>query len=210
MESLGEQTDLEGLLYQEAPQPASSLALQQGVNLEQSLPGTAPVSVGTFSHPEHCQQLEGGQTEHLLAEGGENEGRNSLHTGADGASAGPAHVDHTSQLEETRMILSSGALDIAARRSLLLGRTKQRHVCHVCGRECPSKHKLKRHLSTHSEDRPFSCHVCGKSFKWTEYLQKHMRQQHSGGDGRFNGCTLPVGEQKSSVCLCRVFCVGTS
>lgn len=85
------------------------------------------------------------------------------------------------QTEEARtnLLPISGALDIAARRQLLLGR-KQRHVCHVCGRECPSKHKLRRHLSTHSQDRPFNCHVCGKNFKWTEYLAKHMRQQHSG------------------------------
>lgn len=77
--------------------------------------------------------------------------------------------------------LSTPNLDIATRRNLLLGRTKNKYVCEVCGRECPSKHKLKRHLSTHSEERPFSCQICGKSFKWTEYLQKHMRQQHPGG-----------------------------
>jgi KRAB domain-containing zinc finger protein len=56
-----------------------------------------------------------------------------------------------------------------------------RFKCSICGRECPSKHKLKRHLSTHSEARPFPCKLCGRSFKWTEYLQKHMRQQHPSG-----------------------------
>lgn len=74
---------------------------------------------------------------------------------------------------------AGGPMDIAAQRRLLGGRPKQRRVCHICGRECPSKHKLKRHLSTHSEDRPYNCHVCGRSFKWSEYLSKHMRQQHS-------------------------------
>lgn len=61
----------------------------------------------------------------------------------------------------------------AARQSLV------RYKCDICGRVCPSKHKLKRHLSTHSKERPFPCSICGRSFKWTEYLQKHMRQQHS-------------------------------
>lgn len=75
------------------------------------------------------------------------------------------------------------AVDFAARRSLLLVRKKKKHVCHVCQRECPSKHKLKRHLSTHSEERPFVCGLCGKSFKWTEYLHKHLRQQHAGSSG---------------------------
>lgn len=66
-------------------------------------------------------------------------------------------------------------IDFATRRSLL------RYKCDKCGRECPSKHKLKRHLSTHSDARPYPCKLCGRSFKWSEYLQKHMRQQHPSG-----------------------------
>lgn len=68
--------------------------------------------------------------------------------------------------------------DIAALRKTLSGRPKLRRVCQICGRECPSRHKLQRHLSTHSEERPYKCKVCGKAFKWTEYLSKHMRTQH--------------------------------
>ena len=67
----------------------------------------------------------------------------------------------------------SHEVDFVARRAML------RYKCDVCGRECPSKHKLKRHLSTHSEARPFPCRICGRTFKWTEYLQKHIRQQHA-------------------------------
>lgn len=71
--------------------------------------------------------------------------------------------------------------DIAALRKTLSGRPKLRRVCQICGRECPSRHKLQRHLSTHSEERPYNCKVCGKAFKWTEYLSKHMRTQHGPG-----------------------------
>ena len=66
-------------------------------------------------------------------------------------------------------------IDFATRRSML------RFKCDKCGRECPSKHKLKRHLSTHSDARPFPCKLCGRTFKWSEYLQKHLRQQHPHG-----------------------------
>lgn len=75
------------------------------------------------------------------------------------------------------------SMDIAALRKSLSSRPKLRRVCHICGRECPSRHKLQRHLSTHSEDRPYNCKVCGKAFKWTEYLSKHMRTQHGSGNG---------------------------
>lgn len=78
---------------------------------------------------------------------------------------------------------TSASSEIEKQRSNL-ARTKTRHICNVCHRECPSKHKLRRHLSTHSEERPFTCQLCGRTFKWTEYLQKHMRQQHlQGGEG---------------------------
>lgn len=68
---------------------------------------------------------------------------------------------------------------VIANRRFLHEKARRRHICSVCNRECPSKHKLKRHLSTHTEDRPFACEACGKSFKWIGYLQKHVRQQHS-------------------------------
>jgi hypothetical protein len=73
------------------------------------------------------------------------------------------------------------ALDIAALRESLRNKPKLRRVCHICGRECPSRHKLQRHLSTHTEERPYNCTICGKAFKWTEYLSKHMKTQHGSG-----------------------------
>ena len=106
----------------------------------------------------------------------------------EGESASPQEGEHheddnvpgvSSQEESADVVKTPGAvpgeIDFAARRSML------RFKCGNCGRECPSKHKLKRHLSTHSEARPFPCKLCGRSFKWTEYLQKHMRQQHPSG-----------------------------
>ena len=91
------------------------------------------------------------------------------------------HFDPDSTDNSLSGMANSPSSEIAKQRSLLLGRAKIRHVCDICNRECPSKHKLRRHLSTHSEERPFACQLCGKTFKWTEYLQKHMRQQHLNG-----------------------------
>lgn len=78
-------------------------------------------------------------------------------------------------------------LDIAALRRSLSGQPRLKHICHICGRECPSRHKLHRHLSTHTEKRPYHCRICGKAFKWTEYLAKHMRTQHRCGLNNNNG-----------------------
>ena len=51
-------------------------------------------------------------------------------------------------------------------------------TCTSCGKVCSNKSKYMRHLSTHSEERPYSCPLCKKGFKWVEYLSKHMKQQH--------------------------------
>ena len=100
---------------------------------------------------------------------------NSLNKSLDGNSAGKSTdaVSSESSRVPTNPIPASIPDFAAARQSFV------RYKCDMCGRVCPSKHKLKRHLSTHSEARPFPCGICGRSFKWTEYLQKHMRQQHS-------------------------------
>ena len=165
MDSLAEQTDLRNLLYQGEGQPGLPLELQVREELTEAAPHDFPTP----------QQQDQAENTNIASEdiGDELQTFTGLSERA---------LDATGQLsDEARSNLeSSAALDIATRRSMLLGRMKQKHVCHVCGRECPSKHKLKRHLSTHSEERPFNCHVCGKSFKWTEYLAKHMRQQHKG------------------------------
>ncbi len=175
MEALSEQTELGALLYPRVAQTPAALNLQvHGENMGEAAAGAFPSS--------HQADLAEGAG--LASKEGGSGLPNPL-----GATEGA--LDETSQLSEARSNLEEsggapglGLLDIATRRSLLLGRIqKQRHFCHVCHRECPSKHKLKRHLSTHSEERPFNCELCGKSFKWTEYLAKHMRQQHKG-EGR--------------------------
>ena len=172
MEPVGEQTSLgqfDDLLCQGDSSSLNEVLQQHEVESE-----NPPTSVALQNQSENLTLNEG-------SENAVGEGLQSVSSPTEGTTGRLDETFSPLQTDETRINLlpSSGALDIAARRSLLLGK-KQRHVCHVCGRECPSKHKLKRHLSTHSQDRPFNCHICGKNFKWTEYLAKHMRQQHSG------------------------------
>ena len=166
MEPVGAQSDVVGLYQEDQADPALDLK-------------EATVISG-FSACQH---------DHLLAEG--DDGMEERPQGPQSASEESSiSVDETGaqiSLDEAQSSFSAGgsgggALDIAAQRRLILEagvRPKQKRVCHVCGRECPSKHKLKRHLSTHSEERPFSCQLCGRNFKWTEYLAKHMRTQHA-------------------------------
>lgn len=163
MEVARSQASIEGLFTSEHDQGNPSLSFGEAAAMQHTTAGNSVDVLGQESHDERSLN---DQTEH---------GNSSI-----------SRLDATTELtalpNEARSSGFGGAgglVDIAAQRRLLGGRPKQRRVCHICGRECPSKHKLKRHLSTHSEDRPYNCHVCGRSFKWSEYLSKHMRQQHS-------------------------------
>ncbi|CAI8024654.1 Transcription factor HIVEP2 [Geodia barretti] len=177
MESLSRQPDLDRLLYQTVvvgPSKPAGLDSTGHVTAH-----AAAATAATVLTPEKTDaSMAGGEREEVQIKLVDKlqATASPAETAAVGGGA-ESVVDATSQLVEEA---GAGALDIAQRRALLLGRTKQRHVCLHCGRECPSKHKLKRHLSTHSEQRPYNCHLCGKSFKWTEYLAKHMRTQHPG------------------------------
>ena len=180
MESLSRQPDLDRLLYQTVvvgPSKPAGLDSTGHVTAH-----AAAATAATVLTPEKTDaSMAGGEREEVQIKLVDKlqVTASPAETAAVGGGA-ESVVDATSQLVEEA---GAGALDIAQRRALLLGRTKQRHVCLHCGRECPSKHKLKRHLSTHSEQRPYNCHLCGKSFKWTEYLAKHMRTQHPGVEG---------------------------
>lgn len=177
MESLSRQPDLDRLLYQSSVAGSSPSAKPTALD---SAAHIAQATAATVLTPEKADAGDRAEVQIKLVDKLQSV-RSPVEAAATGGGAAGENLDATtSQLSEE----AGAALDLAQRRALLLGRTKQRHVCLQCGRECPSKHKLKRHLSTHSEQRPYNCPLCGKSFKWTEYLAKHMRTQHPGAEGR--------------------------
>nr|XP_015834138.1 PREDICTED: zinc finger protein OZF isoform X23 [Tribolium castaneum] len=58
-------------------------------------------------------------------------------------------------------------------------RKKDSYPCIQCAKSFPSNRKLKRHLITHSQARPFPCDLCPKRFKRKYELVIHKRV-HSG------------------------------
>ncbi|XP_042356816.1 zinc finger protein Xfin-like [Plectropomus leopardus] len=47
--------------------------------------------------------------------------------------------------------------------------------CHACLKCFPSISKLKRHVMTHTGQRPFGCEICGKRFRQKTHLRVHCR-----------------------------------
>ncbi|XP_028293247.1 transcription factor HIVEP2 isoform X2 [Gouania willdenowi] len=65
-----------------------------------------------------------------------------------------------------------------------------KYVCDYCGRACAKPSVLKKHIRSHTGERPFPCIPCGFSFKTKSNLYKHRKSHaHSVKAG-----TLPFSE----------------
>ncbi|KAJ8353235.1 hypothetical protein SKAU_G00208020 [Synaphobranchus kaupii] len=53
-----------------------------------------------------------------------------------------------------------------------------RYICHYCGRACAKPSVLKKHIRSHTGERPYPCIPCGFSFKTKSNLYKH-RKSHA-------------------------------
>lgn len=53
-----------------------------------------------------------------------------------------------------------------------------KYVCHFCGRACAKPSVLKKHIRSHTGERPYPCVPCGFSFKTKSNLYKH-RKSHT-------------------------------
>ncbi|KAJ8943829.1 hypothetical protein NQ318_020901 [Aromia moschata] len=57
-------------------------------------------------------------------------------------------------------------------------RNKKPQCCHLCGKTFKDTRRLKRHLTSHSEERPFPCMLCGKTFKRKQEVSAHSAHVH--------------------------------
>ncbi|XP_072545393.1 transcription factor HIVEP2 [Salminus brasiliensis] len=68
-----------------------------------------------------------------------------------------------------------------------------KYVCHYCGRACAKPSVLKKHIRSHTGERPYPCIPCGFSFKTKSNLYKH-RKSHTHA---VKAGLVPFSEQES-------------
>ncbi|KAH9380591.1 hypothetical protein HPB48_020371 [Haemaphysalis longicornis] len=81
-----------------------------------------------------------------------------------------------------------------ARHRKLHARDTESYVCPYCSRLFPQKNELKRHIMSHSGERPHACRVCGQRFRDASHAKRHEKTVH-GGPGpmtcQYCGCVFP-------------------
>ncbi|XP_022105814.1 zinc finger protein 40-like [Acanthaster planci] len=75
----------------------------------------------------------------------------------------------------TRSNASDSAEDPTAKDSQKCCKKPGRHVCQFCGRRCTKPSVLKKHIRSHTGERPYPCSPCGFSFKTKSNLYKHCK-----------------------------------
>ncbi|XP_066524599.1 transcription factor HIVEP2 [Hoplias malabaricus] len=80
-----------------------------------------------------------------------------------------------------------------------------KYVCHYCGRACAKPSVLKKHIRSHTGERPYPCVPCGFSFKTKSNLYKH-RKSHTHA---VKAGLVPFSEQDSKhLCMYEELGVG--
>ncbi|TSO25144.1 Transcription factor HIVEP2 [Bagarius yarrelli] len=79
-----------------------------------------------------------------------------------------------------------------------------KYVCHYCGRACAKPSVLKKHIRSHTGERPYPCVPCGFSFKTKSNLYKHRKSHtHAVKAGLF-----PFSEQDRELGMDEAVAVG--
>ncbi|XP_029284013.1 LOW QUALITY PROTEIN: human immunodeficiency virus type I enhancer-binding protein 2 homolog [Cottoperca gobio] len=94
-------------------------------------------------------------------------------------SPGPAsHRKSTSSPEVQQQCLHSGMDPLSEAKVEQKPQKPGKYVCDYCGRACAKPSVLKKHIRSHTGERPYPCVPCGFSFKTKSNLYKH-RKSHA-------------------------------
>lgn len=55
----------------------------------------------------------------------------------------------------------------------------KKYLCTYCSYNTANKFDLKKHILTHTGERPFGCDICGRRFARKDNMKKHISGKHS-------------------------------
>ena len=81
-----------------------------------------------------------------------------------------------------------------------LNQKQGKHVCNYCGRRCSKPSVLKKHIRSHTGERPYPCVPCGISFKTKSNLYKHCKSHAHAAKAGTSGTDLKPSDFENESC----------
>ncbi|KAK7054574.1 zinc finger and BTB domain-containing protein [Halocaridina rubra] len=75
---------------------------------------------------------------------------------------------------------------------MTLNGDKMAFVCQVCGKQFGQPYNLRRHLTTHTGERPYRCPHCNYAASQNVHLEKHIRRIHLNNTSQNGAVTGPI------------------
>ncbi|XP_018336425.1 gastrula zinc finger protein XlCGF57.1-like [Agrilus planipennis] len=56
---------------------------------------------------------------------------------------------------------------------------KKKFTCDYCSKAFAARDKLRRHMCSHTRERPYACHICEERFTDKSYVKQHLKSVHN-------------------------------
>lgn len=89
----------------------------------------------------------------------------------------PPHSNSFGMTRHTGIDEPSNHDSVSVEEEYVRGRGRGKYICETCGIKCKKPSMLKKHIRTHTDERPHTCTNCNFSFKTKGNLTKHMKSK---------------------------------
>ena len=108
--------------------------------------------------------------------------------GREGSVAATSEVSTNESEEKDDSKADDGSFDLPdthddIKMSKLIELSSGSKGCHICGKVFGDSTRIKRHLLSHSKEKPFKCHICGWGFHQKCNMERHLASHTREGEG---------------------------
>ena len=132
---------------------------------------------------EVAESRPGSRTGHTLSELLEQNQPVNQKRRSDGSSVAGVEEEEEEEEEAAQTQDEKESVDSLIDTKMLITLKDGSKKCHICGKIFNDSTRIKRHLLSHSEKKPYKCSLCGWGFHQKTNMERHLASHTSEGEG---------------------------